>query len=408
MTIAIPTNAHQLCAAFAEFEDASQQLAVFYHDLERQVGRLTTELASSRAGQARELAEKQRLAARLENLLAALPGGVVVLDQRGTVQECNPAATELLGNLTRGESWGGVVRRAFAPRWDDGHDVSLVDGRRVNIATQALSGEPGQILLVKDVSETRLLQDQLAHHKRISAKTEMAAAMAHQIRTPLATALLNLGNCKRARDEAERARAIEGGLQSMRKLERLVEEMLLFARGGQLAVERVSVQDLVAAIEAHARAAFASGDFVLEFAPLAGSGAVFANSAALTSISLNLIDNASHACHGHGRVAISGHIDQGEFELVFRDDGPGIDAAQAPNIFEPFFTTRANGTGLGLAVARAVARAHAGEVELVPSRGRGACFVLRLPLVVASGTDLTHNLVLAATVAAPAMVAAAG
>ena len=128
MTTATFSTKDQLCAAFAEFEDASLQLSSFYQDLERQVGRLTTELTQSRAGQARELAEKQRLAARLENLLAALPGGVVVLDQHGLVQEFNPAATDLLGDIRRGEGWA-VMTAQLPWTW------------RVDAASPVLRGE---------------------------------------------------------------------------------------------------------------------------------------------------------------------------------------------------------------------------------------------------------------------------
>ncbi len=386
MTTANIANAQQLCEAFAEFEDASKQLSSFYTNLEREVAQLSRELCASRAGQARELQEKERLAARLNALLDALPGGVVVLDQRGLVQEFNPAASDLLGPLARGDAWHSIVSRAFAPRWDDGHDLSLSDGRRVNIATQALAGEPGQILLVKDVSETRVLQDQLAHHKRLSAKTEMAAAMAHQIRTPLAAALLNVGNLRRGRSDADRERAVERSLQSLRKLERLVDEMLLFARGGQLAVEAVAVGELLAALESAARDAFSLSGFRLEFAPCSAPGRVYANLAALTSVSLNLIDNACHACRGQGRMTVTAGIVDAQLCLAFQDDGPGISKTQAAEIFEPFFTTRANGTGLGLAVARAVALAHAGQLTLVEGADSGACFLMTLPLITPSST----------------------
>lgn len=379
MSTAASITISHLCEALTGFRDIPRQ---------RSATQLERELAEARADEGRERRERERLAARLNNLLDALPGGVVVLDQRGTVQEFNPAAVELLGPLSRGEAWAGVVGRAFAPRWDDGHDVSLTDGRRVNIATQALSGEPGQILLVKDVTETRLLQDQLAHHKRLSAKTEMAAAMAHQIRTPLAAALLNLGNLRRARDEAGRERALERGLMSLRKLERLVDEMLLFARGGQLAVEAVEVDALYAALEAAADENFHVSGFQVEFAPCAASGRLYVNQPALTSVVLNLIDNACHACRGEGRIALSATQDEHQLTLRFADQGPGIPVAQAEQIFEPFFTTRANGTGLGLPVARAVARAHGGELTLEACDG-GACFVMTLPLIGAqhAGTD---------------------
>lgn len=375
--------ASQLTDAFAEFEEASRSLSTFYRDLERRVGELTRELAASRSAQARELAEKERLAARLESLLEALPGGVVVIDQRGRVQACNPVATELLGPVACGEPWSAVVTRAFAPRWDDGHDISLVDGRRVHIATQALSGEPGQILLLNDVTETRRLQEQLAHHKRLSAKTEMAAAMAHQIRTPLASALLSAGNLRRARDERMRERAVDRTVKSLRKLERLVDEMLLFARGGQLEMAPIAADRLFGALADAAAEAFNFGEYVIAFDGTAPAGTVQVNLAALTSIALNLIENAHQAAAGRGRIAITAARRGDMLELVFADDGPGIPAAQAAAVFEPFFTTRSNGTGLGLAVARAVARAHAGELALEPA-ARGCRFVLNLPLSAAA------------------------
>ncbi|MCZ6893789.1 MAG: PAS domain-containing sensor histidine kinase [Gammaproteobacteria bacterium] len=375
-------TAEQLCDAFAEFEDASQTLSAFYRELEHQVASLTAELSASRAEQVREFAEKERLAARLENLLEALPGGVVVLDQHGSVQEFNPAATDLLGDLVPGESWNLVVARAFAPRWDDGHDISLKDGRGVNIATQALSGEPGQILLLKDVTETRCLQEQLAHSKRISAKTEMAAAMAHQIRTPLAAALLNTGNLKRRGvADAERDRTVERALKSLRKLERLVDDMLLFARGGKLEVEEITNTDLLTAIESAAADAFDYKEFDIGFEPEAHEGAVFANVAALTSVALNLIENAWHACKGRGRILIRSRASAGALEILFEDNGPGVNPGEYEKIFEPFHSIRKNGTGLGLSIARSVARAHAGELCVNVETTSGACFIMRLPLI---------------------------
>ncbi len=381
----------QLREAFAEFEDASEKLSGFYRALEARVGGLTAELAHSRAEQARELAEKERLASRLSSLLEALPAGVVVLDQLGRIQEFNPVATELLGTMARGDSWQQVVQRAFTPRWDDGHDISLTDGRLVNIATEPLAGEPGQILLLKEVTETRRLQDQLAHHKRLSAKTEMAAAMAHQIRTPLASALLNTGNLRRARTDDDRERAVGRAIKSLRKLERLVDEMLLFARGGTLSMERVNVGDFMATISIAIDEAFSGPEFTISIGCAPTACAVYANLAALTSICLNLVDNARQACNGHGAIALTAHCHSGYLELAFADAGPGVEPALAATIFEPFFTTRANGTGLGLAVARAVARAHAGDLTLAAGTAAGACFVLCLPLASTVGDSTEVN-----------------
>jgi len=100
-------------------------------------------------------------------------------------QECNPAAVDLLGEPLRHRAWSEIIARAFAPRSDDGHEISLADGRRVNLSTCPLGDEPGQIILITDVTEMRRLQDRLHHQQRLAAMGETAASLAHQIRTPL-------------------------------------------------------------------------------------------------------------------------------------------------------------------------------------------------------------------------------
>ena len=183
--------------AFTTFNQLSEQLVGSYHDLQGRVEQLNAELSTAKDERIKELSEKERLASRLSALLTALPGGVIVLDSSGVIQEYNPAAANLLGEPLENLAWSDVIRRAFSPRSDDGHEVSLTDGRRVSISTCPLESEPGQILLLTDVTEMRRLQDRLSQHQRLAAMGEMAASLAHQIRTPLSSALLYASNLKR-------------------------------------------------------------------------------------------------------------------------------------------------------------------------------------------------------------------
>lgn len=380
---ATPGDAASLQQAFQGFQEASSQLADFYRSLEASVARLTAELAHSRKQHAEELAARERLARRLGSLLDALPGGVVVLDGRGRVQDCNPAARELLGDPLAGLPWREVVARAFSPRWDDGHDISLASGRRVNIATQALDGEPGQILLIKDVTDTRALQAQLSRHQHLSAKVDMAAALAHQIRTPLASALLygaNLANP--ALESGRRQQFTDKLLGRLRHLERLVEEMLLFARGGSLDTEVLPVTEIIEALARDVEPQLGPAGVELELVLDAEDSFVRANRHALLSAMHNLVNNALQACQGGGRVCIDLRSDGADgVTLNIRDSGPGIPEAERARIFEPFYTTRSQGTGLGLAVVQAVVRAHGGSIALESEAGQGACFRIRLPRV---------------------------
>ena len=368
--------------AFAEFEQASLRLGSFYGDLEQRVGELTRELSSSRAEQLHQLNEKERLASRLASLLEALPGGVVVLDAGGCIQEHNPAAADLLGPIASGEPWIDVVMRAFSPKWDDGHDISLKDGRVVNIATQALTGEPGQILLIKDVSETRRLQEQLSHHRRLSATTEMAAALAHQIRTPLASALLHTSNLnRRSLPDDARARAAGNTLDALRRMERLVEQMLLFARGGNTQLRPLLGSELIRRFRQLAEEAVRGSDFRVDIDASIGDATIRANEDSLLSIMLNLVHNSRQATNDSGRLLVDARCDGDVLALKFSDDGPGIPRALHEQVFEPFYTTRRGGTGLGLAVARSVARAHDGNLYSDPDFEPGTCLVLELPLM---------------------------
>lgn len=369
----------ELKAAFAQFEQASSLLTSFYASLEHRVSELTAALNASHARLEVELAEKERLATRLSALLAALPAGVIVLDGQGRVTAVNPGATELLGDVAHGEAWRDIVARAFAPRWDDGHDVSLVDGRRVNVSTQALADEPGQILMLKDVTETRRLQEQLTHHRRLSAKTEMAAALAHQIRTPLAAALLSLGPVARARELAPaQARGAQRALESMRQLERLVENMLSFARGAVVDPQPIAIDTLLARLTRDVRALTEGSGFKVAFDCADDTRVVHGNADALVSIMLNLVSNARQIVPDGAMVIVARRV--GDYlSLRFIDNGPGVAAHDRERIFEPFFTTRGGGTGLGLSVAQAIARAHGGELAIDPDYTAGACFELTLP-----------------------------
>jgi two-component system sensor histidine kinase FlrB len=342
---------------------------------------LRAQLARARREGRRQLLEKGRLANRMALLVETLPGGVVVLDGEGVVQECNPAAEALLGEPLAGKVWREVVARAFAPRPDDGHDLSLANGRRVNIATCSLGREPGQILLIKDVTETRWLQERIAHLSRLSALGEMAAGLAHQVRTPLASALLYAGMLG-AGDlpAAERQRFADRLKGVLGHLEGLVRDMLVFARRGGFEMQAIEATE-IAPLLSHALEAPAERSGVRLDLSGSAAGTVRANRDALASACANLLENAVQAGARAVCVGIS-RPDPAWLEIRVADDGPGIARELRERVFDPFFTTRSQGTGLGLAVARGVVESHGGRMWLHDTpAGEGAVFSIVLPLV---------------------------
>lgn len=369
--------------AFQQFNEVSSSLSKFYQGLEEKVTSLNQELADTRSQKIREHEERERITNRLENLLRVLPGGVIVIDGEGLVQECNPAAVEILGMEIINFSWRQVVLDAFIPSWDDSHDVRLKNGRFVNISTQSLGNEPGQIILITDVTETHHLQEQISGLRRVSAMGEMAAALAHQIRTPLSSALLYVSNLGAGFLEDERRkRFTKKALSALQHLEILVEEMLLFARGGNLSIKPVVIKDVLDEFIEQQQGEKNNCVSIIEMNYRCDEKLLIdLCKDAFNSALQNLVNNACQANEGKTRISMNIECRDDEF-IIFSitDDGPGIPKSIRSRLFEPFVSTRENGNGLGLAVVDAVIKAHKGTVNVEDAEPTGTSFIITLPI----------------------------
>lgn len=365
--------------AFQLFNQMSSQLTDSYSLLEARVTELKGELAVVSAQRMQELAEKERLANRLQNLLDLLPGGVIVIDGHGLVREANPAAIDLLGSPLEGELWRHVIARCFAPREDDGHEISLKNGRRLSISTRSLDAEPGQLVLLNDLTETRHLQDQLARHERLSSLGRMVASLAHQIRTPLSAALLYASHLTEQQLPVETQQRFAGRLKErLHELEHQVRDMLVFARGELPLTDRISPNALMQSLQAAALTHVQ--DLPIRWQCDSYAGELLCNRDTLVGALLNLIENAIQASAGEARLKVHCYTRGNTLRLCVSDSGSGIEPTVLARLGEPFFTTKVTGTGLGLTVVKAVARAHQGELTLRSRVGRGTCAQVSLPL----------------------------
>ncbi|PCK93562.1 PAS domain-containing sensor histidine kinase [Pseudomonas viridiflava] len=376
---------HGLEQAFSLFNQMSAQLTDSYGHLEARVTELKGELAQAGVQRLQELAEKERLANRLQNLLDLLPGGVIVIDGMGVVREANPAAIDLLGQPLLGMLWRHVISRCFAPREDDGHEISLKDGRRLSISTRSLDAEPGQLVLLNDLTETRRLQEQLARHERLSSLGRMVASLAHQIRTPLSAAMIYASHLTEQELPVETQQRFAGRLKErLHELEHQVRDMLVFARGELPLTDRIAPGALFQALQ-NAAATHLQGGAV-RWQCDSVDGELLCNRDTLVGALLNLVENAVQASAGRTRLKVHVYSRGNTLRLCISDNGSGMDQAALARIGEPFFTTKTTGTGLGLAVVTAVTRAHQGGVQYRSRVGRGTCAIVSLPLIPASSS----------------------
>jgi two-component system, sensor histidine kinase FlrB len=376
----------QLEQAFALFNRASAQLATAYHELEQQVSGLSAELLVANGELRRQFEQKEGLSQRLSLLLDALPGGVVVLDRSDTVVEANPAAIELFGGRVFGRSWSEAEQQCLAPtgtphEWRLRRPDGALDERWVSISASQLDPTGGRILLLSEVTDAYRMRDQLERHKRLSAMGEMAAGLAHQLRTPLATALLYAGNlARKGLAEADRQRFAEKAQARLRDLERMIHDMLTFVRGAPSGGERIVLADLVQELTQVMEPQMAQRGVRFRVDVRAPAVALRGNHKALSSALVNLLENALQANAAGGEVGLHGSVEGDRLLIRVSDRGTGMPPEVQERLFQPFFTTRPEGTGLGLAIVRSVVDAHGGEITVESEPGRGSTFCVRLPL----------------------------
>lgn len=332
--------------------------------------------------------ELNNKAKRLNHLLEVMPAGVIVLDQKGRIKQANQQAAELLGEPLEKELWREIISRSFKPQADDGHEVSLRDGRKVKISITPLVEEKGQLIVLTDLTETRELQSRISHLQRLSSLGKMVASLAHQVRTPLSSAMLYAANLRSLNLKNPMADRFTTNLQNrLKDLESQVNDMLLFAKSGeqQIVAPLTVSQVMVNGAEA-VDALLATKSIQLKLDKKPSLHQLMGNETALTGAISNLFHNAIEVSQEGDVIEVITDIVEENgapyISIQIKDQGCGLSEHQIDSIFEPFFTTKTQGTGLGLAVVKSVAKSHHGFVKAANNiEGKGACFTLLLPCI---------------------------
>ncbi len=368
-----------LKTAFDLFNQLSLQLADSYQHLEQRVVDLTSELENVSKQRYEELKQKEQLAHRLETLVNFLPGGVIVLDKRGVIIESNPTAESLLEPNLYGKRWRDVVQHCFVPRDDDGHEVSNREGKRISIATRSLE-EDGQIILLTDQTETRQLQAKLSRNERLSALGKMVSTLAHQVRTPLSSAMLYANHlCGNQLSGDKRHEFTHKLINRLHYMERQVRDMLLFAKGDVPLIDKVTVIELQEALAEAIEMPVKAYNATCEWESLIDDCSIQCNLDAITGALLNLVNNSLQASD-QADIIIRFQRKDKQLFISILDDGDGLESTVEEKIQDMFFTTKEQGTGIGLSVVNIVAQSHGGSFHLSNRSEGGACACLQLPL----------------------------
>ena len=218
-------------------------------------------------------------------------------------------------------------------------------------------------------------EELLVQSEKLAGIGRLAAGVAHEINNPLGVILGYVRILRRSAAAGldDDLRVVE---EETLRCKEIVEGLLDLSRPLTAGRERVDLREVCDEVVARlGEARLLSGVGVR----VDGAGAVEGHPLKIRQVLSNLVRNAAEAAGDGGAVEVVVRERSGAAEVEVRDSGPGIGEAARGRLFEPFFTTKERGTGLGLAVSRAIARAHGGDVLAGDAPGGGARFTLRLP-----------------------------
>ncbi len=347
------------------------------------------------------------------DLVWSLRNGVIAVTVDGRVAVINDVAYRILGLLQRRSDIGRPfvevlqsqpeVARIISGSFELSHlpnraelrlkSTKKVIGYTLSQIHDARGRVTGAALFFKDLTRVEQLEERERLRDRLAALGEMAAAIAHEVKNPLAGIEVMAGILKRQLPDSKDAQAILGDIIKEAKMANaIVLEVLEFVRPIRLQVEHMSlvdvIRDAIALAEGHAP----RGRVLVDVTLAEDIATIQGDPHQLRQLFTNLVINAFEALNGRGSVRIDATVlpedeppvggeTQGPMVQVdVIDDGPGVPADVVDKVFSPFFTTKPQGTGLGLAIVRKIVNAHDGRIDMNAPPGGGTQFRVTLPV----------------------------
>jgi signal transduction histidine kinase len=253
----------------------------------------------------------------------------------------------------------------------------LIDGGLIDRDTYLVARDLAAriALVVERAQAVSALEDA----RRLAALGQFAAAIAHDIRTPLTSISLNVQILRRKLQLSDDDREhLDIALEELERLDKSVGEILEFAKPVKLMSQTIDVGELIETAARGLTPVLSEKKIGLRCEP-SDALTVQGDPQRLRQVLVNLVDNAADASTPGAQVTVRAGADGERVAIEVEDHGRGIAATDLPRIFDPFFTTRPDGTGLGLAICHKVVRAHGGELKVRSTPGEGSTFTIVLP-----------------------------
>jgi two-component system sensor histidine kinase HydH len=337
-------------------------------------------------------------------LVSRLPVGIIATDQQGRVSNWNQAAEDMTSVPSRkalGQRvstclptelqpfFGLVSGKAATKDVQDGEIKLVVDGRKKVLLCQRIDlRDPagsfiGQVLLLSDISRVKDLESEMRENERLAAVGRMAAGVAHEVRNPLSSikglALLLKNKFSSASKEYETTSLL---IQEVERMNRTISELLSFSRPAALDLQQVNIEELLSDT-LQLVAADTASEHVKTSLDCAGDlPLLMVDRDRLSQVFINILLNGVQAMEQGGELQIVARMqpEGKQIELLFKDQGSGIQPEYLPQVFFPYFTTKTGGTGIGLAISQKIIADHGGTIRVESEPGKGTTVFVELPV----------------------------
>ncbi|MGE5300371.1 MAG: two-component system sensor histidine kinase NtrB, partial [Acidobacteriota bacterium] len=315
-----------------------------------------------------------------EAIFSCASSGIMVLDREGRVLKINSAGAELLQVVA-----SGLLGRKITDIYPETKDILSVDrglGREISVnlpSGEALpigftnsrlfapnDVEEGIIVLFRNLTEIKRLQAEVKKKEHFATIAKVISGVAHEIRNPL-FGISAIGQIlERELDSSKHKTLAQAMLKESDRMNRLMEELLLYTKPSRLDIKEVDLGILCAELGYYLKAKRENLTLSLNVPP---STVLMADRDKITQVFLNLLNNAIDAARHE--ISVSVKTINGRIEIRISDDGPGIKEQDLERVFDPFFTTKKGGTGLGLPICRKIVEDHGGTIEIYGEDSKG-------------------------------------
>lgn len=333
-----------------------------------------------------------------DTLVKNMPIGLVAFDNAGKIISYNEKAQEILKEFSPGLDVGKDIVVLPAPLREllaelptqntlAERDIEIVTRGGAKQKWEALvtgfaddESSVGKMLLLRDITQIRELEKEVAKSRHLKSISSLAAGVAHEIRNPLSSIKgFAIYLKERLQADSEDKKTADIIVDEVERLNRVITQLIEFARPMELKKEKARISDLVGHALKLIETETQKNNIKINVAP--GNNGLFAevDPDKVKQVLLNIFLNALAAMKNGGSLDISIFEEKKNVQVVVKDTGTGIEQKNLPRIYDPYFTSKPAGTGLGLAVVQKIMEAHGGKISVESTTGKGTKVSLYFP-----------------------------